>query len=106
MQSLLCPCAYLSSEDPLDAQLIRLTQGMPESAARVELVVGMYSRVVDMENFYKVVYALEALEQSMLCRRLGESPIAEEKGERRSATVHGEPHLFAVPQFTNAPCKQ
>ena len=54
--------------------MVKLTQGLPESAARVELVVGMYSRIVDLQNFYKVVYALEALEQSMLCRRLGTQP--------------------------------
>jgi hypothetical protein len=53
------------------SQVVKLSQGIPESAARVELVVSLFSRILDLENFHTIMYAMEIVEQALLIRRLG-----------------------------------
>ncbi|KAK3276539.1 hypothetical protein CYMTET_15393, partial [Cymbomonas tetramitiformis] len=52
-------------------QVIQLLGRFKESDDRVEVVVTFFNRIVDMDNFYRVLYALNVLEQGCIVTRLG-----------------------------------
>ena len=57
----------------LSLQVVELLQGFTHPSSRVEMVVTLFSRVVDREGFWKVMYALEGWEQCLVFSRLGTS---------------------------------
>ncbi|KAK3238336.1 hypothetical protein CYMTET_51644, partial [Cymbomonas tetramitiformis] len=51
--------------------VIRILELFTRPEERVEVTIILYSRITDRKNFWRVLYALNGVEQSLVCHRLG-----------------------------------